>query len=46
MRKTILFLMASAFLAGCCLTGCKSDYEFDLDQHIGICGTGWLDAAG
>lgn len=45
MRKTILFLMASAFLAGCCLTGCKSDYEFDLDQHIGICGTGWLDAA-
>lgn len=44
MRKTVvlcLAVLAVALLATCC----KPDYEFNLDEHIGICGLGRAEAA-
>ncbi len=42
MKKLIpLMILASALLA---VNGCKT-YEFTLDEHIGICGTGFADVA-
>ena len=43
MHKTITILatVAAIFL----FSSCKEKYTFDLDNHIGICGTGWAEAA-
>ena len=39
MRKTV-FLLCLALLAGC-----SPRYTFSLDEHLGICGSKWVDAA-
>ena len=44
MHKTPLTIM-SILLAGSLFTGCKTPYTFQLDEHIGICGTSWAEAA-
>lgn len=45
MRKVTLLFCSLAIAAGLLLPGCKDKYEFNLDQHLGICGSGWAEAA-
>ena len=45
MRKVTLLFLAPLIAAGLLLQGCGERYEFSLDQHLGICGTGWAEAA-
>ena len=45
MRKNHLFLFLSAIFAAALLYSCGPRYEFNLDEHLGICGTGWAEAA-
>ena len=45
MRKATFLFFSLVIAAGLPLTGCKDSYEFSLDQHLGICGTGWTEAA-
>ena len=45
MRKNHLFLFLSAVFAAAVLDSCAPKYEFTLDEHLGICGTGWAEAA-
>ena len=45
MRKNHLFLFLSVIFAAALLYSCGPRYEFNLDEHLGICGTGWADAA-
>ena len=40
MRKTIFFLCVAL------LAGCSPKYTFQLDEHLGICGSKWAEAAG
>jgi sugar phosphate isomerase/epimerase len=44
MHKTITILSA-AVAAVLLSTSCGEKYTFDLDNHIGICGIGWAEAA-
>ena len=45
MRKNHLFLFLSVIFAAALLYSCGPRYEFNLDEHLGICGTGWAEAA-
>ena len=41
MKRTVLLLCAVALI----FQGCAKRFNFSLDEHIGICGTGWAEAA-
>lgn len=43
MRNTFAFFFLAAAL--CLVQACGEKYVFSLDEHIGICGTGWAEAA-
>ena len=43
MRNTFAFLFLATAL--CLVQACGEKYVFSLDEHIGICGTGWAEAA-
>ena len=43
MRNTFAFLLLATAL--CLVQACGEKYVFSLDEHIGICGTGWAEAA-
>ena len=45
MRENHLLLMLAAMVAATMLTSCGPKYEFNLDEHLGICGMGWAEAA-
>lgn len=43
MRNTFAFFFLATAL--CLVQACGEKYVFSLDEHIGICGTGWAEAA-
>ena len=45
MRKSFYFLTPLLALSLFLPQGCRRAPEFELDNHLGICGTGWADAA-
>ena len=45
MRGYSLFLTTILSLAVLFFHGCKRGQDFELDNHLGICGTGWMEAA-
>jgi len=45
MRGIKLILGSAVFMAAILSQSCKPDYEFELDKHLGICGTSHAQAA-
>ena len=45
MRNNPLLLFSAAVIAAALLHSCGPKYEFNLDEHLGICGMGWSEAA-
>ena len=43
--RHFFLLFCTVLLLPLSLTGCKDKYVFQLDEHIGICGTSWAEAA-
>lgn len=45
MRTYLIILYAAILIAVVLVQGCKPKYKLELDQHLGICGTGHAEAA-